>query len=154
MGGIGASLSAAFSSPRKRIVTFVFLAACAVFAIAASVVGISDNPPGILLAFLAAISFVLVFVHPWRTTKQYKFLFYASGLGFILFAILHNAFDAFAEMSASVGALHALLEGLSVAAFLLAILLCPPALLVGAVGSVVMFIWNRRRQRRGSDPAD
>jgi uncharacterized membrane protein YccC len=55
---------AAFSTPRNRIKTFILLAICGLLAIAAAAVGIDDNPPGILLAFLAATAFVLAFVHP------------------------------------------------------------------------------------------
>ena len=54
----------ALSTPRNRTLTFVFLAICCASAIAAVVVGISDNPPGILLAFGAATALILAFVHP------------------------------------------------------------------------------------------
>jgi hypothetical protein len=55
----------ALSTPHNRTVSFVLLFVCGLSAIASGVVGISDNPPGILLAFLAAAAFVLGFVHPW-----------------------------------------------------------------------------------------
>ncbi len=143
----------ALSNPRNRTLTFVFLAICCASATAAVVVGISDNPPGILLAFGAATALVLAFVHPWRTAKQFRLFLYASVLGLVMFAILHNVFEAVAGKAASAGALQILLQGLGVAAFLLAVLICPPAILVGAVGSVVMFIRNRRRPTQGRDTA-
>lgn len=133
----------ALSTPRNLTLTLVFLAICCAFAAAAVVVGISDNPPGILLAFGAAAALVLAFVHPWRTAKKFVLFSCASVLGFVIFAILHNVFYALASRAASVGVLQSLLQGLDVAAFLLAVLICPPAILVGAVGSVVMFIRNR-----------
>ncbi len=137
----------ALSTPRNRILTFVFLAICCASATAAVVVGISDNPPGILLAFGAATALVLAFVHPWRTAKQFRlFLF-----GFVMFVILHNVFEAVASNAESAGTLQILLQGLGVAAFLLAVLICPPAILVGAVGWAVMFIRNRRRPTQGRD---
>jgi len=141
----------ALSTPRNKIRTLIFLVICGLLAIAAAAVGISDNPPGILLAFLAATALVLAFVHPWRTAKQFRLFLYASVLGLVMFAILHNVFEAVASMAASAGALQILLQGLGVAAFLLAVLICPPAILVGAVGSVVMFIRNRRRPTQGRD---
>ena len=141
----------ALSTPRNRILTFVFLAICCASATAAVVVGISDNPPGILLAFGAATALVLAFVHPWRTAKLFRLFLFASVLGFVMFAILHNVFDAVASNAESAGTLQILLQGLGVAAFLLAVLICPPAILVGAVGSVVMFIRNRRRPTQGRD---
>jgi len=143
----------ALSTPRNRTLTFVFLAICCASATAAIVVGISDNPPGILLAFGAATALVLAFVHPWRNAKQFRLLLYASVLGLVIFGILHNVFEAVANKAASAGALQSLLQGLGVAAFLLAVLICPPAILVGAVGSVVMFIRNRRRPTQGHDAA-
>jgi hypothetical protein len=141
------------STPRNRTLMFVFLAICCVSATAAGVVGISDNPPGILLAFGAAATFILAFVHPWRTARQFRRLLYASLLGLVIFGILHNVFEAVASKAASGGALQSLLQVLGVAAFLLAVLVCPPAVLVGAVGSLVMFIRNRRRSMQGRDTA-
>ncbi len=135
----------ALSTPHNRIRTLILLVICGLLAIAAAAVGIDDNPPGILLAFLAAIAFVLAFVHPWRTSRQFRRLLYASVLGFALFAILNNVFAAVAHNSATGGALQNLLQGLAVAAFFLATLICPAAFIVGAVGSVAMFIRSRRR---------
>jgi hypothetical protein len=135
----------AFSTPHNRTLTSVFLAGGCSFAMAAIVVGVDDNPPGILLAFLAATASVLAFVHPWRTARQFRLLLFASLLGFVLFAILHNVFDAAASLSATVRGLRGLLQALSVAAFFLAILVCPSAFFVGAVGAPVMFIRSRRR---------
>ncbi len=135
----------AFSIPHYRIKTLILLVICGLSAIAAAVVGIDDNPPGILLAFLAATAFVLAFVHPWRTARQFRLLLYASVLGFALFAIVNNVFAAVAHNSATAGALQTLLQGLAVAAFFLATLICPAAFIVGAIGSVAMFIRSRRR---------
>jgi hypothetical protein len=55
----------AFSTSRNRIKTLILLAICGLSAIAAAAVGTDDNPPGILLAYLAATAFVLALVHPW-----------------------------------------------------------------------------------------
>jgi hypothetical protein len=135
----------AFSTPHNRKRTFLFLAACCVLAIGAALVKVSDNPPGIVLALLAAAAFILAFVHPWRTARQYRIFFFASVLGFVLFAILHNVFEAVASKAASVGIVHGVLEGVGVAAFLLAIMVCPAAMLVGAVGWVITLTRDRRR---------
>jgi len=133
------------STPHNRIKTLILLVICGLLAIAAATVGIDDNPPGILLAYLAATAFVLAFVHPWRTARQFRILLFASVLGLALFVILNNVFAAVAHNSATAGALQKLLQGLAVAAFFLATLVFPAALIVGAVGSVAMFIRNRRR---------
>lgn len=135
----------ALSTPRNRKVTVVFLAIAAALAAAAGLVGISDNPPGILLAYGAAAALVLAFVHPWRTSRQFRYLLYASVLGFVVFAAVHNVFEVVAERMGGPGFVVAVLQGIQVAAFLIAILICPPALLIGAVGAVLIAIRNRRQ---------
>lgn len=135
----------ALATPRDRTRTLIFLAICGAAAGAAALVGLSDNPPGILLALAAAVALVLAFVHPWRTPKQFGRLLLASVLGFLLFAVLHNVFEALAGMAEHIAVLHGLLEGLGVVAFLLATLLWPAAILVSVVALVVALIRNRRR---------
>jgi hypothetical protein len=139
----------ALSTPRKKIRTLILLVICGLSAIAAAAVGISDNPPGILLAYLATTAFVLAFVHPWRTSRQFRRLLYASALGFVVFGLLHNVFEAIASNLGGSGLIHDLLNGAGGALFLIAVLVCPPGLLVGAVGAVIMSIRNRRRPMPG-----
>jgi len=135
----------AFSTPHNRKITLILLAICGLLAIAATVVGINDNLPGILLAFLAATAFVLAFVHPWRRAKNFLILLGASVIGFALFVVLHNVFDTLGQMAADAPVVGWLLQGLSVLSFFLAIIGCPAAFLVGVVGSVAMFIRNRHQ---------
>lgn len=135
-------------SPRNRTLTLIFLAACGVFAIGAAAIGVSDNLPGILLAYLAATAFVLACVHPWRTEKQFRFLAAGSVLGLVILVGLSAILDVVAKRWATVGVLHSLLQGLSVAAFLLALMLCPPAFLVSAGGGVALGLRDRRRSKQ------
>ena len=135
----------ALSTPRNRRCTAVCLGIAGLLAIAAGIVGISDNPPGILLAYAAATALVLAFVHPWRSSRKYRYLLYASVLSFVVLAALHNVFEVVAGGMAGPGFVVAVLQGIQVAAFLIAVLICPPAIVVGAVGAVVMWIRNRRR---------
>jgi hypothetical protein len=126
--------------------TLILLAICGLLAIAAVAAGIDENLPGILLAFLAAIAFVLAFVHPWRTARQFMILLLASILGFVLFTILVIFLDTAAQDPATTGALQDLLESPVVNAVNIIIaMICPAAFIVGAVGSVAMFIRNRRQ---------
>ena len=135
----------ALSTPHNRIRTLILLVICGLSAIAAAVVGIDDNPPGILLAFLAATAFVLAFVHPWRTSKQFRRLLYASALGFVVFGLLHIVFEAIASNGRSSGLVQDLLNGAGAILFLIAVLVCPPGMLIGAVGAMMMSTRNRRR---------
>lgn len=143
----------ALSTPRNRLRTLILLGICGLLAIAAASVGISDNPPGILLAFLAATAFVLAFVHPWRTSRQLRRLLYASLLGFALFVILNELFEAFFEPAGlhatNPGALDHVLNGLALAVFFLS----AAGIIVGVVGSVTMFVRGRRRPP-SSPPTD
>jgi hypothetical protein len=137
---------AAVSPPHNRTNTFILLAVCGLLAIAAAAVGIDDNLPGVLLAFLAATAFVLAFVHHWRTAKKFVLLILASVLGFVLYIILNIILDTAVQDSATAGALQDLLQGPVAGALSVTIaILCPAAFIVGAVGSVAMFVRNRRR---------
>ena len=136
----------AFSTPRNRIKTLVLLVVCGLLAITAVAVGIEDNPPGILLAFLAATAFVLAFTHPWRTTRKFMFLLLASVLGFVLFVILSITSDSVVQNPATSGTLKDLIQSPAINALnVIFIMICPAAFTVGAVGSVAMFIRSRRQ---------
>ena len=135
----------ALSTPHSRAVTLGFLVVCGFSAIASGVVGISDNPPGILLALFAGAAFVLAFVHGWRTARPFRSLFFGSVLGLVFFGILHNVLGGVAGTWAKTGAVRGAVEGLSVAAFFIAVLGFPPTFLVGGVGWVAMSFRNRRR---------
>jgi len=128
----------AFSTRRHTVRTLVLLVGCCLLAVAAAGVGISDNPPGILLAFLAATAFVLAFVHPWKASKQFTRLLAWSALGIIAFAVLHNVFEAIASNLGGRGVLYGVLNGIGGALFLFALIVCPMGLLVGAIGAAVM----------------
>jgi len=139
-------LISAFSTPHNRITTFILLAICGLLAIAAVAVGINDNLPGILLAFLAATAFVLAFVHPWRTVRKFIFLLLASILGFVLFIILNIVLDTIAQNPTTMGALQELLQSPATDAFSIIIaMICSAAFIIGAVGSIAMFIRSHRQ---------
>ena len=137
---------AAFSTPQNRSRTFGLLASGGLLAIAAAAVGVDDNLPGVLLAFLAAIAFVLAFVHPWRTAQKFLLLLLASVLGFVLYIIVNIVLDTAVQNSATAGALRDLLESPVVETLSVIIaILCPAAFVVGAAGSAAVFVRNRRR---------
>jgi hypothetical protein len=139
-------MTGAFSALHNRKTTLILLAICGLLAIAAVVVGIDDNLPGVLLAFLAATAFVLAFIHPWRTARMFMFLLLASVLGFAFYIVLNIILDTAVQDPATAGALQDLLQSPVVDALSIIIaMLCLAAFIVGAVGSVAMFIRNRRR---------
>jgi uncharacterized membrane protein (UPF0136 family) len=138
----------ALSTHHNRIVTLILLVICGLLAITAASLGIDDNPPGILLAFLAATAFILAFVHPWRTAKKFMFLVLASVIGFVLFAILNIIFDSIAQNPTVSGTIQNLIQSpITDALNLIIAMLCAAAFIVGTVGSVVMLIRDRRQQK-------
>ena len=120
----------AFSKAQRRR-TLLFLVICGALAAAAGVVGVDDDLPGQSLAWLSAIALVLAFVHPWRTSRRFLLLIGASVLGFVVFAVLSAVME-----NAGVGG-----GGVF---FLLALFLCPAAVLVGITGAVVTVATSRR----------
>lgn len=140
-------------SPTNRIRTLIFLAVCILLSVAAAVVGIDDNPPGLLLGFLATVAFFLIFVHPWRKAKQFLRLFFASIAGLILFGALTACIDILTANLGDTGLLPSILHAFGAVILFLA-MLCPAGLLVGAIGALVMAIRNRCLPRPGSTPSD
>ena len=128
----------AFSTPRHRNRTFILLGIAGVLAVAAAAVGIDDNPPGLLMAYLSATSFVVAFVHPWKASQHFRRLLFASGLGFVVFVPLHLVLENLATTAGASGLGHGLIAGAGAAFFVVGTLLCPPAILVSAVGALVM----------------
>jgi hypothetical protein len=131
------------STPHNRHRTYALLGISVALALAAAAVGVDDNPPGLLLAFLSGAAFTVAFVHPWRTTRKFQALMMASILGLVVFAILHNVFHALATVVGPSGLAGNLVGGLGILSFFIALLLCPPAFLVGMVGAIVMFFRER-----------
>ncbi len=134
------------STPHNRKIMLILLAISGLLAIAAVVVGIDDNLPGILLAFLAATAFVVAFVHPWRTTREFMFLLLAAILGSVLFIILNIVLDTIAQNPATTSALQNLLQSPAINSLSIDIaMICFAAFIVGTVGAMAMFFRNRHQ---------
>jgi hypothetical protein len=130
----------------NRKVTFTFLAISIILLVIAFIIGISDNPPGLLLCFIGVVALILVFVHRWRKAKNYLILFVASIIGFAVFAVLHNVMYGLEKLAMDIIVLSQLLRFLDVLFFLLAIMVCPPGILVGVVGSIVFYFKNKMKK--------
>jgi len=137
----------AFSTRSNRIKTLTLLVICCLSAIASTVVGIDENPPGILLALFAAVTFVLAFSHPWRTARKFMFLLLAAVLGFVLFIVVSIVSDSIVQNPASSDALQNLIESpVNEALSIIFAMLCSATFLVGVVGAVFMFIRSRSQK--------
>jgi len=139
-------VSNAFSTHRSSIKTLILLLVCGLSAIASVMVGIDDNPPGMLLALLAAISFLLAFIHPWKTTRKFMFLLLASVLGFVLFIILNIISDSIVQNPATSDSLKNLIQSpASDALNVILTMICTAAFVIGIVGSFILSIRSRRQ---------
>ena len=101
----------------NRRATLILVTICLVSMAAAFCVGISGNPPGILLCYVSAASLILAFTHEWKKLWKFLILLGASLVGFALFAFLHNLFYAFGELAKHLVVLRNLLEFLHVGVF-------------------------------------
>ncbi len=136
----------AFSTPRNRSKTIIFLVICGLSVIASVVVGIEDNLPGILLALLAAIAFILAFAHPWRSARKFVFLLLASVLGIVLFIVLDIISNFNFQNPTISGAIQNLIQSPAYEALnLIFAMIIASAFIVGVVGSIAMFIRSRRQ---------
>lgn len=130
---------------KLRWTTLALIALGCAFLAAGLVIGIADNPPGLALVYLAVSAWIAAFAHHWRRVKSFLILLVASLAGFPLFVVLHNVFYALAEVASDVVGLSQVLAFLEVVFFLIAIFVCPPGVLIGAVGSVVLALSRFRR---------
>lgn len=143
---------AALSTQPNRNRSLVLLTVSVVSGIGAAALGIDDNPPGILLAYLAATAFVLVFAHPWRTPRPFLRLLLASFLALFASLLLDILLDVSASNLGGATAILDFVEAVFTPLFLIAVLVFPAGMLVGAVGAAVMAIRNRRQRRPGPTP--
>ncbi len=123
----------------NRAKTLISLGICGLALIGATILGVDDNPPGLALAYVAAACFVFAFVHSWRSARKFGLLALASLVGFLFFALIHNIFEGFVFPIAT-GLVKSVVEGISVAAFLLAVLISPAGFAVGLMGMVGLLI--------------
>jgi hypothetical protein len=134
----------AFATPHNRTVSVLLLVACGLLAIAAARLGITDNPPGILLGFLSIAAFVTALVHPWRSARRFWLLAGGSLAALAVLILLCALFVTLAKKWGPGGVLFGVLDALS-GGCLLAAVVCPPAFMVGVVGGLVMLARERHR---------
>ena len=137
-------LSRLIGEKRKRKISFTLLVIGCISIILAFSIGISDNPPGILLCYLGIISLILIFSHHWSETKKFNILLLCSIIGFPVSVVLHNLLYGLGKMFAANPLLSQMFESLHVSFFIIAILICPPGILIGAAGSLVLHIQKKK----------
>ena len=133
----------------NRKVTIILAGVFCALLLAAFLIGVSDNIPGIVLCWLAATIPFIAMVYTWQEVKKYLILLGASVGAFFIFVALHNAFYVLGIITKHITLLSHVMDAFSVAAFCIAVFLCPAAFLVGAVGSIVFTVKRRRKQAIG-----
>jgi hypothetical protein len=131
---------------KSRKETVALLAVFLALLIAALLVGFKDNIPGIVLSYLAAIVLVFLLTLNWHEVRKFLILLGASIAGFLVFLWLNNAFSALGGTTGDSTILSSLLEFVRVVFFYIIVFICPVCWVVGAGGSVMMFI--RRKKTR------
>jgi hypothetical protein len=109
--------------------TYVFITLSIISIAAALIIGIDDNPPGIILCFIGGLFLILAFTYNWNKVKPYLILAIASLLGFIISVLLHNFLSVTGEGT--------FLEIIGAFFFLTVIFLCPAGAFIGIVGSLI-----------------
>jgi len=122
----------------KQKHTYIYLFLSVISIVAAMIVSIPDNPPGIILSFIGSILFVFAFTYNWEKPKPYIILLISSVFGFVLFAVLHNVFEGIGKGT--------FLEAVGGFFFLLAIFICPAGMIIGIAGSIIKAIKNEREK--------
>lgn len=135
---------------RRRLTTLLFLAIGAAALIVAFAVGIADNPTGLALVYGAVTAFLLAWVHPWRSIRRFLVLLGASLFGFPIAVFLHNLLYALAELLSEFVGLAQVLGFLEAVFFIVAVVVCPPGIAVGAVGAAILGIRHFIRARRAN----
>ncbi len=124
---------------RSRKGIFILAAIFCALVIGAVLIGVSDNMPGIVLCYLATTVLFIALIRNWRELRKFLILLGASFVGFFISVFLHNILYAliFVRMLNKPDLDEPFF-------FIIAIFVCPIGFLVGAVGSVVLFIKRRR----------
>ena len=77
--------------------------------------------------------------------RKYLLLTGIPAISFFIFIFLHNIFYALAEISSDVTILKYLMKFLEGIFFIIAIFICPLMFLIGAIGSIIIFIKIRKK---------
>lgn len=128
-----------------RLLTALLLLAAVALIAAGAALGISDNPPGLVLVYLGVAAAIVAWVHRWREPRSFLRLFYGAVIAFAVFALLHNLGYAVASVT-ELRWLRGVWEALAAGAFVLAVVVAPAAFVVGLVGLGVAWLLGRRRR--------
>lgn len=106
--------------------------------------GIIRGPSMFILWILLAVAGLGLVISTYRQKTAGKvrvFLLVAgySAVGFLAGVVLHNLLYALAMLAENLAVIHVILNILEAAAFIAAVILCPVGLLVGIIGTLILW---------------
>jgi len=129
-------LFAYLKSQVTKPLTKPLLGAGAVMIAASLGIGISDNPPGVALAYLGLGLVCLSMVHHWKTARDFGTLLAVSVISFPVLVLIHNIFDTLNDKIGTIPVVNQLFGGIAVISFILAVLVVPPLVVIGILGGL------------------
>ncbi len=122
----------------KRIKTaqLILIAAGSLAGAAAFLIGVSDNPPGILLLYAGLSCLAGAWVWNWRSPRDFWVLLLLSLAGFPIGVIMHNLLYALGTAVSGIRFLFVIVEFLGAFFFLVAVMAVGPTALVALAGGI------------------
>ncbi|HZI95635.1 MAG TPA: hypothetical protein VFD40_00410 [Candidatus Paceibacterota bacterium] len=137
---------------RKSLMPIIFWALIGVFLFTASqlfipiVRELARGPVIFLLPFFVffLLGIILIFLalkeKVEKSLKRFLILTGGSATGFFLFVLLHNLFYGLEIVISQISVLSLIMEILYTVSFIIAIFVCPLGFVIGAIGTIMMFI--------------
>ena len=134
-----------FNGENLRL-TLLLLALAIVAITIALIIGVSDNPPGIIILYSGIILLIISLVYIWRKIRPFLILLIVSIVGVPVFAVLHNIFYGIAELTSNIKLLPEILSFFDVMSFLIALIICPSAIIVGMGGVLILLVKRKNSE--------
>lgn len=131
-----------------KIPQWVLLGAGLVSGVGSLVLGVSDNPPGIMLLYFALTCLAGAWVWNWPSPRDFWLLLIAALAAFPVGAILHNLLYALGTMLDQIPVIRELAGFLGVFFFLVAVMAAAPAALVALLGGIIVSWQGMDRRTR------
>ncbi|MBE0418368.1 MAG: hypothetical protein IBX63_11440 [Coriobacteriia bacterium] len=128
-----------------RAVTLALIVLAAILAVAAVLIGIDDNPPGIALAALSGAALVTAFVHHWRSPRRFLLLSAASLGAVVVLGALGIVSDIAVTGNRLPASVTPVVESAGSTIFIAIAFLGVPSILVGLIGAIVVWLIRRTR---------
>lgn len=127
---------------------WILLGAALAGGLAALIVGVADNPPGIALMYLSLACLAGAWVWNWPSTREFWSLLFVALAAFPIGVVLHNLFYALGTVVGEIPVLRELTAFLGVFFFLISVAAVGPAAVVALVGGIITSWQGQRRLTR------